>query len=820
MAARGGDRGPARLRAAHARGARGARRRVGLGGAAREAGASGAAIALAEVREELADGFVVGLASLGPRVAEPLAARLADLGLPKQAELLRAIAGKPDSEARLDDFVKLYQVLGIALVRLAGATEVDRASLTRAPTYESVFVRRPAEWLAPREIVARRAAGALNRYEAAVQYAHHYESLPGEELAASIYPTWADGSAAPYVVRAFAGRREEGLAAAKKALAGKGGRVAKITALRVLAAAGGLEAERILDAAATTEKDIGLRALAADARDAIERRRGGALAVERRRAPALEKVALATAALASASTRDVREAAVHALVELGHLGAIPALRQAFLGDASQEVRREAGLALAALGDTEMVDTFVDMLARRGEDDREAKAAAGALGRLGDVRGLRELLAAYAEGYKPRRGGRRAPGDGAGRDRAARGADRGAAVDRRAEGGARRARADAGSGSRGGAGGAPLAEGRRGGLRRARGAVPEARAGAPRLPPRGGAGGALDRAGRRREQGADQGREEGGELTPTRAPRRGICRPRRVRRPVLMKRTFGFDVLTCPRCSRRMRLMATIMGPATIRKILDHLRVRADALPRGPARDPTWNRRPTSGSRRRREGPGGPVGDGGQAKGARGVRRPGAPAGQKRAGRPARPLHDEPRGGADQREGPRVSYSPVPSQPAEGAVAHRSATSTTSAFVGGGASCTRTVPSAYAVLASRLTLSLRPDWASPKRPACQQGQEEQYASRELVRGEPAERKGREVGGIIGNSSRADNDLRGRVHVRSGLDPTPWDIDRHGIGNAPSAPGSGCSRKANRDSVTGTPNAVVPCTAGGSPWNRGR
>ncbi len=231
-------------------------------------------------------------------------------------------------------------------------------------------------------------------------YAHHYESLTGEELAASFYPTWADGSAAPYVVRAFAGRREEGLAAAKKALGGKGGRVAKITALRVLAAAGGLEAERILDEAATTEKDIGLRALAADARDAIERRRGGALAVERRRAPALEKVALATAALASASTRDVREAAVHALVELGHLGAIPALRQAFLADASQEVRREAGLALAALGDTEMVDTFVDMLARRGEDDREAKAAAGALGRLGDVRGLRELLAAYAEGYKP------------------------------------------------------------------------------------------------------------------------------------------------------------------------------------------------------------------------------------------------------------------------------------------------------------------------------------------------------------------------------------------------------------------------------------
>ncbi len=371
--------------------------------AARTAGASTAAIALAEVREELADAFTVGLAALGERVTGPLEARLRDLGLEKQAALLHAVAERTDPEAKLDDFVRLYQVLGIALVRLAGATEVDRATIERVPTYESVFVARPTRWLAPREIAAERAEGALNRYEAAVQYAHHYESLPPAELAASIYPTWADGSAAPYVVRAFAGQREEGLAAARRALAGKRGRVAKITALRVLAAVGGLDAERILHDVATREKDVGLRALAADAIDAIERRTLGpqqAAAVERRRAPTLEKVADATALLTSASTKDVREAAVHALVEIGHLSAIPALRQAFLTDAAQDVRREAALGLALLGDTEMVDVFLDMLARRNDDDREAKLAADALGRLGDARGLRELLNAYAEGYKP------------------------------------------------------------------------------------------------------------------------------------------------------------------------------------------------------------------------------------------------------------------------------------------------------------------------------------------------------------------------------------------------------------------------------------
>ena len=38
---------------------------------------------------------------------------------------------------------------------------------------------------------------------------------------------------------------------------------------------------------------------------------------------------------------------------------------------------------------------------------------------------------------------------------------------------------------------------------------------------------------------------------------------------------------------RTRVMATITDATTIRKILEHLRVRADPLPRAPARDPTW-----------------------------------------------------------------------------------------------------------------------------------------------------------------------------------------------------------------------------------------
>jgi hypothetical protein len=57
--------------------------------------------------------------------------------------------------------------------------------------------------------------------------------------------------------------------------------------------------------------------------------------------------------------------------------------------------------------------------------------------------------------------------------------------------------------------------------------------------------------------------------------------------VLMKRTFGLDVLRCPRCGARMRVLGTITQPDAIRRILLCLGLRAEPLARAPARDPTW-----------------------------------------------------------------------------------------------------------------------------------------------------------------------------------------------------------------------------------------
>jgi len=55
---------------------------------------------------------------------------------------------------------------------------------------------------------------------------------------------------------------------------------------------------------------------------------------------------------------------------------------------------------------------------------------------------------------------------------------------------------------------------------------------------------------------------------------------------LMRRVFALDVLACPRCGGRMRVVATIDDPAVIRKILAHLALPVDEPPLVPA-PPDW-----------------------------------------------------------------------------------------------------------------------------------------------------------------------------------------------------------------------------------------
>ena len=50
---------------------------------------------------------------------------------------------------------------------------------------------------------------------------------------------------------------------------------------------------------------------------------------------------------------------------------------------------------------------------------------------------------------------------------------------------------------------------------------------------------------------------------------------------LMRRAFDIDVLACPRCGGRLRLLGTIEDPVAIRAILDSLAVSAALLDRPP-----------------------------------------------------------------------------------------------------------------------------------------------------------------------------------------------------------------------------------------------
>lgn len=54
---------------------------------------------------------------------------------------------------------------------------------------------------------------------------------------------------------------------------------------------------------------------------------------------------------------------------------------------------------------------------------------------------------------------------------------------------------------------------------------------------------------------------------------------------LMRRTFGVDVLACPRCGGRLRLVALIEQASVIQRILQHLGLPTDVPEPRPARAP-------------------------------------------------------------------------------------------------------------------------------------------------------------------------------------------------------------------------------------------
>ena len=76
---------------------------------------------------------------------------------------------------------------------------------------------------------------------------------------------------------------------------------------------------------------------------------------------------------------------------------------------------------------------------------------------------------------------------------------------------------------------------------------------------------------------------GGEATSTTGERKPKAeRSYRVPWAELLKKVFAIDVLDCPKCSGRMKLIAFITGAGTARQILEHLELPTTGPPTAKA----------------------------------------------------------------------------------------------------------------------------------------------------------------------------------------------------------------------------------------------
>lgn len=367
---------------------------------ARAAGASTAAISLAEVRGEVAELLAQGLAAFTARAVEAPAARLRELGLTRPAELLAAIPARPVDE-RLEDVVRVHQVLGVALIRVVGATAAAAGERVAVPTHPSVRVARPAAWRTLDDALAAAARGELDRWTAAAHAARALEEVPIARLLAEIDPWWSIAAMSPLVAARLHGV-DGAVAAARAALTPerRAGRVAQRTAIRILVAADPRDAPRLVIDALGRDGDPTLRGFALDQIDAAREAAGDREATARRRGRGAVTADL-TRGLVHAATADDRRRAALALGENGDDAAAGALRRAWRDDRSDEVREAAAIALGRLGDPAAIDAFVAALgapARAGDGDR-ARAAALALGMAGDAGGAAALVEAFAAGWR-------------------------------------------------------------------------------------------------------------------------------------------------------------------------------------------------------------------------------------------------------------------------------------------------------------------------------------------------------------------------------------------------------------------------------------
>ncbi len=376
---------------------------------AREAGLSYAAVSLGEVRQELAQLLVGGLTGLDARATDSLVERLTTLKLAKPAQLLASLAPKPEAAERVGGFVKLFQVLEVALVKLSSAATIEREGLVPVPTHTSIYIPEPPGQLRPGEVMKQRLAGTLTQYEAAVHHHRHYRTLSAEQMASDLM-VLADGGAAPYVVDAIAQQPGRAITVAEKILALPLGTVPLRTAFALLQHAASPEAELILKAFSGKHRKVGRRYgqrvvhMADDALIELQQGRHRLSPLAESRRDYLEyKLGPLLSQARSDKDADSRSVGCELLAKIGATAAIPDLRTIFRSDRSNKVREHAAMSLGMLGDPQIVEEMVLAMRHKGTSKAAksmAHAACRALGYLGDSRALPVVIEAYLDGFTP------------------------------------------------------------------------------------------------------------------------------------------------------------------------------------------------------------------------------------------------------------------------------------------------------------------------------------------------------------------------------------------------------------------------------------
>lgn len=366
---------------------------------AREMGVGAAALVLGEAREELADVLGEGLSALNTRRAAGVVERLQSLKLVKPAALLAALAERDEPADKLDDLIRIMQVLGIGLTRLAASRKIDRQQLVQSPVHPAIEVYSPDVKLDADQLVAELGAGRLHGHSRAIAIdtaLATFDAATLESLAATLF---SDGSVVSLVAKRYAEHPQLALRLAEQILNDERrrpragyyydwsaqARVAKLAAMRVLQAVGGADAQKLLREYHQLRRVDGtLKALAAQILDPSTRRQLPADLVDG----------------LSAANREDRSDTLRKIGEHGILGLLPRVRLLADSDPSVKVRYAAWSSMALLLDVDAVPMLVGHIQHRDRDEDAAREAVYALAHLGDSRGIGPLLDAFSASFKP------------------------------------------------------------------------------------------------------------------------------------------------------------------------------------------------------------------------------------------------------------------------------------------------------------------------------------------------------------------------------------------------------------------------------------